>query len=137
MHVVAHYLDGRVVKGTSLDVDPGRPVCHVAADFGPRVRIDLDSLKALYVVRTLAGNRARHDRQEVDPGDLRRRGAQAVEITFRDGERLAGLTLHNPAAGSHFFILPADPDSNNLRILVNRAAVAHLREVPVESLARV
>ena len=26
--VVAHYLDGRVVKGVSLDVDPGRPVCH-------------------------------------------------------------------------------------------------------------
>jgi len=136
MHVVAHYRDGRVVKGTSLDLDPARPVCHVAMDFGPLVKVTLKELKALYVVRTLAGNRTRSDRQEVEPDDSRRRGARAVEVTFADGEQLVALTLHHPVAGAHFFLLPADPESNNLRILVNRAAVAAIREVPVEALAR-
>ena len=27
--VVAHYLDGRVVKGVSHDIDPARPTCHI------------------------------------------------------------------------------------------------------------
>ena len=30
--VVAHYLNGRIVKGVSLDVDPGRPKFHVRTD---------------------------------------------------------------------------------------------------------
>jgi hypothetical protein len=136
MHVVAHYRDGRVVKGTSLDLDPGRPVCHVAMDFGPLVKVALKELKALYVVRTLAGDRRRSDRQEVEPDDLRRRGAHAVEVTFADGEQLVGLTLHHPIAGEHFFLLPADPESNNVRILVNRGAVSAIREVSGAALAR-
>ncbi|HEU5039366.1 MAG TPA: hypothetical protein VFT84_01015, partial [Gemmatimonadales bacterium] len=123
MQVVAHYLDGRVIRGASLDVDAGRLVFHIAADFGPLVKVELEKLKALYVVRTLDGDRSEHDRRRVDPGDARRRGGHGVEVTFWDGERLVGLTLHD-AGGGHLLLLPADPESNNLRILVNRAAIA-------------
>jgi hypothetical protein len=52
-----------------------------------------------------------------------------VEITFADGERLGGLMNRYPPIGPFFFMLPIDPDSNNLRILVNREAVATMRSV--------
>ena len=42
--VVAHYLDGRVVKGVSLDVDPGRPVCHIRTPAEGTLEVKLKDL---------------------------------------------------------------------------------------------
>ena len=127
MRVVAHFLDGRVLKGESLDIDAGRPICHIIPrPPGQRVRVELADLKALYMVRSFAGDPARDDIDWLADGDPRRRGAHAVELLFRDGERLAGLTIHYPPARDFFFLLPADPNSNNQRILVNGAAVAEM-----------
>jgi hypothetical protein len=43
---------------------------------------------------------------------------QSLEVTFQDGEKIAGTTetySHNDVG---FFLSPADPDSNNVRIFV-------------------
>jgi len=127
--VVAHYLDGRLVKGISLDVDPGRPICHIRTDQGA-LEVKLSDLKALFFVRDLAGRSGRKDILQLEPGDGRARGAYPIELEFQDGERLVGLTVRYPPVRPFFFVLPADAGSNNVRVLVNRAAVKRMDQPP-------
>jgi hypothetical protein len=124
--VVARYRDGRTIKGASLDIDPGRPSCHVRTPEGKTVEVQLKDLKALFFVRSLEGDSARVEDQTPDPQDLRTRGSKLVNLTFEDGEVMVGLTIRYPPNRPFFFILPVDPKSNNIRTLVNRDAVASM-----------
>jgi len=127
--VVAHFIDHSIVKGTSGDVDAKRPVCHVQTPSNGMVEVDLQQVKALFFVKDLNGQ-PRHDEvHEATEGDQRLRGTRRVEIEFGDGERLGGLMNRYPPIGPFFFILPLDHGSNNIRILVNREAVATMRAV--------
>lgn len=126
--VVAHYLDHRIVKGQSLDVDPAKPTCHVRTVDQDVVEVKLADLKALFFVRDLAGDPSKHDAAAVVPADARTRGAAVIEVEFTDGEKVVGLTVRYPPIKPFFFILPADGTSNNVRILVNRAAVKEMRQ---------
>jgi hypothetical protein len=124
--VVAHYLDGRVVKGISHDIDPARPTCHIrTADQRP-IEVKLTDLKALFFVKSLAGEPKHEEGTTLDAGDQRARGAYPIEVQFADGERVVGLTVRYPPVRPFFYVLPADVRSNNLRILINRAAVVRL-----------
>ncbi|HEX9942517.1 MAG TPA: hypothetical protein VGG03_10900 [Thermoanaerobaculia bacterium] len=130
--IVARYRDGRIVKGASLDIDPGRPRCHVRTPEGRTVEVQLKDLKALFFVRSLEGDATRNDNRTPDPQDLRSRGSQLVTLTFEDGEVMVGLTIRYPPNRPFFFILPVDPESNNLRVLVNRDAVVSMEAVGPE-----
>lgn len=91
------------------------------------VEVPLANLKALYVVKDLAG---RPDYREVDspsPNDPRLRGSHEVYVLFRDGERLTGLVNGQIPSRQFFFVLPIDPNSNNVRILVNKNAILAAR----------
>jgi hypothetical protein len=127
--VVAHYLDGRVVKGVSLDVDPGRPVCHIRTG-SSSLEVKLKELKALFFVKDLVGDAARAEALELEAGDGRARGSFPIELEFADGERLVGLTVRYPPIRPFFFVLPADTRSNNIRVLVNKAAVKRMGQPP-------
>jgi len=124
--VVAHYLDGRLVKGTCLDVDPVRPTCHIKTDERGMVQVMLAQLKALFFVRTLGGNPGYEEAKAIAASDARARGATQIELQFADGERVVGLTTRFPPVRRFFYVVPADANSNNLRILVNRSAVQNL-----------
>ncbi len=128
-NVVVHFLDGRVVKGTSMDVDPEHPTCHLVTQGQPATKVKLADMKALFFVKTFQGDPKRNDRTEPDPEDPRLKGAKRVEARFKDGERISGLSNRFPPRGSFFFMLPIDPASNNIRVLVNRSALAALTEV--------
>lgn len=125
--VVAHFIDHSVIKGTSADVDPKRPVCHVHTPTREVVEVDLRQVKALFFVKDLDGKPGYDETHAPAAGDQRLRGSRQVEITFADGERLGGLMNRYPPLGPFFFMLPIDPQSNNVRILVNRDAVATMR----------
>jgi hypothetical protein len=129
--VVAHLRDGRVLKGTSLDVAPNRPTCHVRPPDGPAVEVRLNDLKALFFVRTLEGDAEHDEERAVDPEDRRALGSTVVRLTFGDGEEMTGLTNRYPPTQPFFFIVPVDPGSNNLRILINRSAVVAMDPVLV------
>jgi hypothetical protein len=122
-HVVARFLDGRVMKGQTLDMDPARPTFHLRNPLHPPLEIKLAELKALFFVKDLRGDPARVDGAELEPDDARARGAQPIEVEFADGERVVGLTVRYPPVRPYFYVLPADEGSNNVRILVNKAAV--------------
>lgn len=127
--IVARFIDGRVLKGTSTDVDPKRPTCHLVTPEDKKLEVSLASVKALFFVKTTAG---RPDYQEAKgqmAGDPRLLGTKRVRIVFADKEEIVGLTNRYPPVAPYFFMLPIDPQSNNIRILVNRAAVMEMSEV--------
>jgi hypothetical protein len=127
--VVARYKDGRVIKGTSLDVDPSRTNCHIVPPGGGRsARVELADLKALFFVRTLDGDPAFKEDLKPDPEDPRTRGSFIVALRFSDGEEMVGITIRYPPNRPYFFVVPVDADSNNIRILVNRAAVVSMEQ---------
>lgn len=121
--VVARFMDGRLIKGTSLDVDPAKPACHIRTPDGAVYTVELSELKALFFVKSLAGD-AKHDEEmELQAADRRQFGSALVELTFADGERMVGLTNRTSPNGNYFFVLPVDARSNNIRVLVNRASL--------------
>ncbi|MBC7896807.1 MAG: hypothetical protein H7066_15425 [Cytophagaceae bacterium] len=124
--IVARYTDGRIIKGTSLDVAQDRPSCHVRTADGEMVEVELKDLKALFFVKSLEGNKAHIDGDTLDPADPRSRGAKLIEVKFHDGERVVGLAMRFPPNKPFFFLIPADNVSNNLRILVNREQVGSM-----------
>ena len=127
--VVAHFIDHSVIKGTSADVDPKRPLCHVHTPAREVVEVDLRQVKALFFVKDLDGKPSYEETQAASAGDQRLRGSRQVEVAFADGERLGGLMNRYPPNRPFFFVLPMDPESNNIRILVNRDALAELKPV--------
>jgi hypothetical protein len=134
--VVAHFVDHTIVKGVSMDVDPGKPLCHVRTDAPKAVEVDLRQVKALYFVRDLNGNPTYDETHHPEEFDSRLHGSTLLDITFVDGERLGALTNRYPPRGPFFFVVPADAKSNNLRILVNRGAVKSMAPRPDPAAAR-
>ena len=127
--VVAHFRDGKVLKGISLDIDPEKPAFHIRPPQGKAVEAKLQDLKALFFVRSLEGNKSTNDQNELDPKDSRTRGSTAIKVRFDDGETISGLTIRFPPHKPYFFIVPADPKSNNIRILINKAAVVAMEKL--------
>lgn len=125
--VVAHLLDGSLVKGACLDVQPTKPDCHVRTADRGMVEIMLADLKALFFVKSLVGNPAHQYASEPEPGDSRLAGSHRIALTFQDGERLIGLANRYPPLGKFFWVLPVDGASNTIRVLVNRAAVTDMQ----------
>jgi hypothetical protein len=127
--VVARYFDGRLVKGYTFDFGPAQSRFHVFAQpsaTGPSTRILVQDLKALFFVRDFDGDPAHRDGHRFAPGDLGPR----VEVRFRDGEVMVG-TVDGPSTGdAGFFLVPADHESNNLRVYVVSAATRAVYPLP-------
>lgn len=125
--LVVRYLDGRLLKGFSQDFHPSRPHFHLSESMGEvsgaPVFIQVAHLKAVFFVRDFSGDPAYIERKSfVQPLPGRR-----IQITFLDDEVLVGATLGYRLDGTGFFLTPADPDGNNLRIYVLHSAIRHIR----------
>lgn len=121
--VVAHFLDGKLMKGTTQDFLPNKEVFHLLpVDGTPSQAVRCRDLKALYFVRELDGNPNRTNlRGFVQRDDQGSRGNK-LAVRFKDGELLCGYSLSYTAERSGFFMLPADAGSNNERIFVVRSS---------------
>ncbi|HKV07773.1 MAG TPA: hypothetical protein VJ725_06535, partial [Thermoanaerobaculia bacterium] len=64
------------------------------------------------------------------PGPVQ--GGNRGSRTLEDGEMIVGLTIRYPPSRPFFFLLPVDPESNNLRMLINRNAVASMEALGAE-----
>ena len=129
--VVAHFQDGRVLKGMTQDFAPHKPTFHLFPSHGAPSRgvaVSLDTLKAVFFVRTFDGNRAHagHDAFRVERGQ-----GKKVLVTFDDGEVLAGFTSGYAPGKTGWFMFPADPASNNERVYVLAASVRKVEWPPV------
>jgi hypothetical protein len=88
------------------------------------VAVPLSQLKALFFVRDLVGNPRYQDAQVIGRADPRATGAKRLQLTFRDGEQLVAI------------VPTYDPHSNNVRILLNRGALASVLILPREIAGR-
>lgn len=120
--VAVRYLDGRVAKGWTADFNPQRPLFHVKEDeTSPAVRVRLADLKAVFFIRSPAGNASHEERKEFE---LRQTPERRIWVRFKDGEELAGFSSAMGSGGAGFYISPPDPDSNMERAYVLRAATS-------------
>ena len=129
--VVARYADGRLVKGYTFDFGPAQPRFHVFPEpsaSGPSTQVMVRDLKALFFVRDLVGNPARQDGQEFHTGEVT--AGHHVEVRFRDGEVIVGAADSPTTDAFGFFLVPADPESNNLRVYVVAAATRAVYPLP-------
>lgn len=116
--VVIAYLDGRRPRGCVYDFSPLKDVFRLTAENDPPqqkgVEVALKDLKAIFFVKDFKGNSKYTESRKVEEGKPGRK----VEVTFSDGEKIVGTTqAYNPKTKG-FFVFPADPKSNSLRIFV-------------------
>lgn len=133
--VVARYVDGRIVRGFTFDFDPSQRRFHVfegPTAMGPSTQVLVRDLKAVFFVRDLVGNPAHQDAQKFPLGS--RPVSAHVEVRFRDGEIILGTAESPTADPQGFFLIPADPESNNLRVYVVAGATRAV--YPMEPVAR-
>jgi len=125
--IVVRYKDGRIVKGFSHDFNPERSQFaiwqSINAPQSDGVVVPLSGLKALFFVRDFNGDADYIEDQSFDAAAPGRR----LEVTFFDSEVLVGTTLSYRPDGQGFFVRPADPRANNLRVFVVTSAVRHIR----------
>ncbi len=126
--VVIRYADGKLIKGYTNDFFPNKPLFHVhpiEIESGTKVvDVFVKELKAVFFAKDFTGNPAHNEKNQFEgpqpPG-------RKVEVTFADGEVLVGATLGYDPNRLGFFVTPADPQSNNLRVFVVCTAVRKFR----------
>lgn len=126
--VVAHFLTKEIKKGIAYDFTSDAAVMHLSRtdDTGKRLvdRIDLDLVKAIFFVRDHAGNSLYKEKNEFEAGKTVY--GKKLSIEFHDGEKIVGYSVSNPSQKKRFVMIPADPNGNNLKILINTETIKDL-----------
>jgi hypothetical protein len=128
--IIAHFQDGRVMRGQTMDFVPAKDRFHLVpiGAAGPEkpVEIAVADLKGVFFVKDLKGNRLRAKVKDFNPKDpvLGRK----IRVEFKDGEVLLGFTQGYQPGRPGFFVVPADRWGNTERCYVVASAT---REVTV------
>jgi hypothetical protein len=127
--IVIRFGDGRILKGHSQDFFPNKPVFHLIRNLAKgsanQKEISVSDLKAVFFVKTFAGNPDYKERKSFVEGD--RAQGRRVEVVFVDGETLQGSVLGYNPKDPGFFLFPPDPKCNNNRIFVVNNALKNFR----------
>jgi len=126
--VVVRYIRGRVIKGFTQDFFPAKKLLHLTSvdnSSGEPIEVYIEDLKAIFMVQDFVGHRQYKERKKYYAGE--KPSGQKVEVTFIDGEVLVGSTLGYDLKRQGFFISPADPKSNNIRVYVVSTFVEKVR----------
>ncbi len=129
--IVARYADGRLLKGFSQDFYANKPSFHLLpATTGvsftdEAVEVRIEELKAVFFVRDFAGNPSYTERKHFAKGE--RPPGRKVRVSFKDGEMLVGSTVGYERQRQGFFLIPADPQSNNRSVFAVAAFVTSVR----------
>jgi hypothetical protein len=129
--VVAHHLSGKILKGTTQDFFPNRPSFHLQpVNGGAAVEIRIKDLKAVFFVKDYVGVSTRKDLRGFVAAPAETSQGKKLAVQFQDGELLCGFSLSYTPERTGFFVFPADPGSNNLRIFVVAAAATAVKVGP-------
>lgn len=120
---VVAFLDGRRLKGYIYNFSPQEDCFRLFShpDHGGQregqqegTDVQMKDLKAIFFAKDSGADREYPESQTLSSQNQGRK----AEVTFRDGEKLVGTTdaCHPQKVG--FFLVPADPRSNNLRVFV-------------------
>ena len=126
--VLARYTDGTAVKGFTYDFSPSKDRFHVYSSTtlaGKPVEVFIKDLKAVLFVRDFEGSsQLREGKSSLG---VERHVGRKMEVTFQDGEVVAGLTLGYERGRTGFFLFPADARTNTLRVFVISRALRAIR----------
>ncbi|MBM4305499.1 MAG: hypothetical protein FJ115_07605 [Deltaproteobacteria bacterium] len=128
--VVVRYVNGKLLKGTTIDFFPNKDRFHVTPIDKPHdkpMEIIINQLKAVFVVRDFKGVPQYVERKGYREGESPY--GSLLEVTFADGEVLLGSCMSFDLKRQGFFIFPTDPKSNNLRIFVVYAGLKNIRQL--------
>ena len=129
--VVVKYVNGKIIKGFMQNFSPNKDSFHlIPADksSGGSIEVVVKYLKAIFVVRDFMGNPQHDERKKYVEGE--NPSGLKLEVTFADGEVIVGSTLlgYDPKRQGNF-IVPVDPNSNNMRVFVVSSAVKSVRQL--------
>ena len=136
--VVAHFKDGRTLKGKTHDFMPARGSFHLIAedadDEGETHEIQLSDLKAVFFVKTLEGKSGYQEKkkfEEVEGFNLR---GLKISVEFADGEVIRGVTLGYNKDKPGFFVIPVDENREHCtrRYLIQPGASASAARIVAE-----
>lgn len=128
--VVVRFTDGRVLKGTTQDFSPMRPQFHLHEVEGNVTTVATKMLKAIFFVRDLQGDRARQDTAGFLAAPPETGAGKKIAVRFKDGELLCGYTTSWTPDRPGFFLSPADPTTNNVRVYVVTVAASDVKAGP-------
>lgn len=119
--IVVHYRDGQLLKGHTTEFSgKNRTLVVQPLDGREGVTVELADLKAVFFVKDFVGDSA-YDEVKAFRPDAPAQGTR-MEVALFDGELLVGTVAGYRPDGHGFFLVPADPNSNNLRCFVVAAA---------------
>ena len=126
--VIVRYSCGRLIKGFTEDFSPPKKFFHLTSldsPSGKPIEVSMEDLKAIFMVQDFVGSSLYKERKDYVEGE--KPCGRKVEVTFVDGEVLAGSTLGYDPKRQGFFMFPADPKSNNMRVYVVSSFVKKVR----------
>ena len=133
--VVVHSMGGKLLKGTTQDFFPNRPLFHVLPpDAKASVEVKTKHLKAVFFVKDYVGSAARRDIRGFINGPGETAQGKKLAVRFKDGELLGGYSLSYSPDREGFFMFPSDSGTNNLRIYVITSACAEVKAGPAAEL---
>jgi hypothetical protein len=122
--VIAHLLDGTLLKGFAPNFYPSRSKFELTTEAGHEHTLHVAELKALFFVHDFDG---RHDYRERKGFFVENGKGSKVLVEFFDGEVLFGHTLSYKPNGLGFFVTPGDPDSNNIKVFVVNSSTKRVK----------
>ena len=128
--LVVRYLDGRRLYGVCFALNPRENSFHLdtvgddGRTTGETVQVRFAELKAVFLVKSFDGNFDKSMRYP-QVGEM----GQELVAEFRDGEVIRGHTLrHYDPDDPRFHLIPRDPNTNNISVLVERDREEQRRE---------
>lgn len=121
---VVAFLDGRRLKGYAFNFSALRETFRLfpteTSHHEEGTDILMSDLKAVFFVKTFEGHPEYH---ESDTMNQLKHGRK-IEVVFPDGEKIVGSTEGYNAQKLGFYVFPADPNSNNIRVFaINKAKI--------------
>jgi hypothetical protein len=126
--VVVRYRNGRVIKGFTQDFFPDKDRFHLFPATDPRgeaIEVLMKDLKAVFFVRDFTGDPQYNEQKIFLEGE--KGHGRKLEVICIDDELFVGSTLGYDPSRQGFFVFPADPNSNNIRVFVVSSAVKKFR----------
>jgi len=123
--IVVQFIDGKLIKGFTNDFFPNKTQFHMTEHSSNEIAaIEVADLKAIFFVKEFEGKQGYQERK----GFLEDQKIQGrkVRVIFQDGEAIVGSVLGYDPKRQGFFVVPADPESNNSRIFVLVAATTDI-----------
>jgi len=130
--VVAHTRSGQLIKGTTNDFFPNKDYFHLVPAGSPPgskpLEIHLSDLKGLFFVKDFAGKPGHVKKNTFDQRQVVQ--GRKLKVVFQDGEILLGSTQGYQPGRPGFFMVPADPESNNERCYIITSSTKEITVLP-------